>query len=134
MILYEYRSDLNRYVSSLSEKVAPNISTLAGPVLAAKLIAKAGSLRRLAMMPASTIQVLGAEKALYRAVKTKTRPPKHGLIFQHSYINGAPKGLRGKRARHFAAKLAIAARADAFTGNNIAESLKKDLEEAAKTN
>jgi len=126
--LYEYRARIIEYISTLSEEIAPNLSYLCGPTLAAKLIEKAGSLRRLAMMPASSIQILGAEKALYRAFKTNSRPPKHGLIFQHPYVNGAPRGLRGLRARHLSAKLAIAARADAFSGNNIAEQLKKELE------
>lgn len=132
LILYEYRATLTEYISGIAAEAAPNVSAIAGPTLAAKLIERAGSLRRLAMMPSSTLQILGAEKALYRAIKTKARPPKHGLIFQHPYVNGAPRGLRGIRARHFAAKLSIAARADAFSGNMIAEQLKKDLEEAAR--
>jgi len=117
-------------MTKLAEEAAPNLSALCGSLLAAKLISKAGSLRKIAMMPASRLQVLGAEKALYRAVKTHARPPKHGLIFQHSYVNGAPRGLRGLRARHMAAKVVIAARADAFSGNFIADELKKDLEES----
>jgi nucleolar protein 56 len=129
--LHEFRTNLTAYISNLATSTAPNISELAGPILAAKLIEKAGSLRRLALMPASSIQILGAEKALYRAVKTKSKPPKHGLIFQHQYVNGAPKKMRGIRARHLAAKIAFAARADAITGNNIAAQLKKELEEAA---
>ncbi|MFA5868331.1 MAG: C/D box methylation guide ribonucleoprotein complex aNOP56 subunit [Candidatus Bathyarchaeia archaeon] len=132
LTLYDYRTSLTDYISGLAAEAAPNVSAIAGPTLAAKLIERAGGLRRLAMMPSSTLQILGAEKALYRAIKTKARPPKHGLIFQHPYVNGAPRGLRGIRARHFAAKLSIAARADAFSGNMIAEQLKKDLEEAAR--
>jgi len=129
--LYDYRAKLIEYISSLAAEIAPNVSVLAGPTLAAKLIEKAGGLRRMAMMPSSTLQILGAEKALYRALKTKAKPPKHGLIFQHPYVNAAPRGLRGLRARHLAAKLSIAARADAFSGNAIAEQLKKELDEAA---
>jgi nucleolar protein 56 len=129
--LYDYRAKLTEYISTLAAEIAPNVSALAGPTLAAKLIEKAGGLRRLAMMPSSTLQILGAEKALYRAIKTKAKPPKHGLIFQHPYVNAAPRGLRGLRARHLAAKLSIAARADAFSGNAIAEQLKKQLDEAA---
>jgi nucleolar protein 56 len=125
---YEYRNRLTDYVSRLAEETAPNLSVLAGPVLAAKLIEKAGGIRRLAMMPSGTIQILGAEKAMYRALKTKSKPPKHGLIFQHPYVNAAPRGERGIRARHFAAKLALAARADAFTGNQVGEQLKEELE------
>ena len=129
--LYDYRAKLTEYISGLAAEIAPNVSDLAGPTLAAKLIEKAGGLRRMAMMPSSTLQILGAEKALYRALKTKARPPKHGLIFQHPYVNAAPRGLRGMRARHLAAKLSIAARADAFSGNAIAEQLRKELDEAA---
>jgi nucleolar protein 56 len=129
--LYDYRAKLTEYISSLAVEIAPNVSALAGPTLAAKLIERAGGLRRMAMMPSSTLQILGAEKALYRAIKTKAKPPKHGLIFQHPYVNAAPRGLRGLRARHLAAKLSIAARADAFSGNAIAEQLKKQLDEAA---
>ena len=129
--LYKYRGKLMEYVGGLASEAAPNVSAIAGPTLAAKLIEKAGGIKRMAMMPSSTLQILGAEKALFRAVKTHAKPPKHGLIFQHPYVNAAPRGLRGLRARHLAAKLSIAARADAFSGNFIAEQLKKDLETAA---
>ncbi len=129
--LYIYRVKLTEYISAIALEAAPNVSALAGPTLAAKLIEKAGGIRRLAMMPSSSLQILGAEKALFRAVKTHAKPPKHGLIFQHPYVNAAPRGLRGLRARHLAAKLSIAARADAFSGNLIADQLKKDLDEAA---
>jgi nucleolar protein 56 len=131
--LYNYRAKLTEYISAIAMEAAPNVSALAGPTLAAKLIEKAGGIRRLAMMPSSSLQILGAEKALFRAVKTHAKPPKHGLIFQHSYVNAAPRGLRGLRARHLAAKLSIAARADAFSGNLIADQLKKDLDEAAES-
>ena len=129
--LVDYREKLSLYTSNLGQEVAPNISILAGPLLAAKLIEKAGGLKRMAMMPSSTIQILGAEKALYRSLKTKAKPPKHGLIFQHPFVNNAPRDQRGIRARHLAAKIAIAARADAFTGNMIADKLKKDLDDVA---
>jgi nucleolar protein 56 len=129
--LYDYRGKLTEYISTLAEEVTPNLSVLAGATLAAKLVEKAGGVKRLAMMPSSSLQILGAEKALFRAVKTKAKPPKHGLIFQHPYVNSAPRGIRGLRARHLAAKLSIAARADAFSGNFIADQLKKELEEAA---
>jgi nucleolar protein 56 len=129
--LYEYRGKLMEYIGGLASEAAPNVSALAGPTLAAKLIEKAGGIKRMAMMPSSSLQILGAEKALFRAVKTNAKPPKHGLIFQHPYVNAAPRGLRGLRARHLAAKLSIAARADAFSGNFIAEQLRKDLDEAA---
>jgi len=127
--LYQERDRLSEYISTLAEEIAPNVAKLAGPVLAAKLIDKAGGLKRMGMMPASTIQVLGAEKAMFRALKSNARPPKHGLIFQHPYVHGAPRDKRGSRARALAAKLAIAARADVFSGEFIADDLLAQLRE-----
>jgi nucleolar protein 56 len=87
----------------------------------------AGGLQNLAMRPASTIQVLGAEKALFRSLKTGARPPKHGLIFQHTLLHDAKRWQRGKIARVIAGKLSIAARADAFGGNFIGDRLKEEI-------
>jgi nucleolar protein 56 len=83
-------------------------------------------------MPASTVQVLGAEKALFRSLKTGTRPPKHGIIFQHTKIHEGKRWQRGKMARALAGKLAIAARADAFSGKYIGDSLKAGFERRIK--
>ncbi|MCW4049673.1 MAG: C/D box methylation guide ribonucleoprotein complex aNOP56 subunit [Candidatus Bathyarchaeota archaeon] len=130
MDFYNERERLVEYITGISEEMAPNIAHLAGPVLGAKLIEKAGGLNRISMMPASTIQVLGAEKAMFRALKTKARPPKHGLIFQHAYVHSAPRNKRGSRARSLAAKIAIAARADRFSGNFIADELLAQLQES----
>ena len=127
--LYEYREELEGHISSTAQEVAPNLSDVAGPVLAAKLIERGGGLEKLAMKPAGTIQILGAEKALFRAKKTRARPPKHGLIFQHPFVHSKKRKLRGRSARVLAAKLALAARADAFTGNYLGAELKKQLEE-----
>jgi nucleolar protein 56 len=127
--LYEYRPELESYLASMAAEVAPNLSEVAGPVLAAKLIEKAGSLKKLAMMPSGTIQLLGAEKALFRSKKTKAKPPKHGLIFQHPYVHSKPKKLRGRSARTLASKLAWAARADVFSGNPIGAELRRQLDE-----
>jgi nucleolar protein 56 len=80
-------------------------------------------------MPSSTIQVLGAEKAMFRALKSKAKPPKYGLLFQHPYVHSAPKDKRGSRARALAAKLAIAARVDLFGGEFIADDLLAQLGE-----
>jgi nucleolar protein 56 len=130
--LYGYRRSLEEYLSTLAKEAAPNLSEVAGPVIAAKLIEKAGSLRKLAMMPSSTIQLLGAEKAMFRAMKSKSKPPKHGLIFQHPLVHSSPHRRRGRSARSLAAKLAIAARADAFSGKPIGAELKKELESKLK--
>ncbi|MEL9990996.1 MAG: C/D box methylation guide ribonucleoprotein complex aNOP56 subunit [Thermoproteus sp.] len=125
--LDDYRNKLSEYIDEAMKDVAPNVRELVGPLLGARLIKLAGGLMRLAMLPASTIQVLGAEKALFRALRTGGKPPKHGVIFQYPEIFRAPRWQRGKIARALAAKLAIAAKADAFTGNFIAVKLKEDL-------
>jgi len=130
--LYEARSNLEKYIDSLMEEVAPNLRALAGPSLGARLIALAGGLENLAKLPASTVQVLGAEKALFRSLRTGAKPPKHGVIFQHALIYRAKRWLRGKIARALAGKLSIAARTDAFTGNYIGDKLKEELMERVK--
>ena len=124
---YELRKNMDNYVDRIMEEMAPNIRVVAGALLGARLIAIAGSLQNLAMRPASTIQVLGAEKALFRSLKTGARPPKHGLIFQHTLLHDAKRWQRGKIARVIAGKLAIAARADAFGGNFIGERLRDEI-------
>ncbi|MFH1222072.1 MAG: hypothetical protein V1492_03230 [Candidatus Micrarchaeota archaeon] len=128
--LYQLLDEFEKYQTELAKEIAPNISELAGADIAAKLIAHTGSLERLAKMPSSTIQVLGAEKALFKHLKNRNiAPPKHGLIFQHAKISNAPKQIRGKIARALANKIAIAAKADAFTKNFIAAQLKRDFED-----
>ena len=108
--------------------IAPNISAIAGPLIGARLIALAGGIDRLAMLPASTIQLLGAEKALFRYKKEGGRPPKHGILFQHPLVNRAPRMERGRRARTLAATLTIAVKADVFTKRAIHAQLTDDLE------
>lgn len=108
-------------------KLAPNMAALIGPLLSARLVALAGGLERLSNFPASTIQLLGAEKALFRFKKEGGRPPKHGTLFQHPLINKAPWKDRGKIARMLAGKIAIAARADFYTHRDIAPELKQSL-------
>jgi len=126
--MYEARSKLEKYVDDVMSEVAPNTRALAGATLGARLIALAGGLQGLAKMPASTVQVLGAEKALFRSLTTGARPPKHGLIFQHALVHGAPRHVRGKVARALAGKLSIAVRTDAFSGNYVGDKLKEDLQ------
>jgi len=132
LALYDLRGSLEGYVDSTMEEVAPNIRALAGPLLGARLIALAGGLNNMAKMPASTTQVLGAEKALFRSLRTGTRSPKHGVIFQHSFIQGAKHWQRGKIARALAGNLAIAARADAFSSKYIGDRLKAGVERRVK--
>jgi len=123
---------LEEQIEEDMKEIAPNISTLVGPMIGARLISSSGGINKLAMMPASTIQILGAEKALFRFKKEGGKPPKHGYIFQHTYINKAPRNIRGKIARVFAAKISIAAKADVFTKRDISKDLAKDLEEKIK--
>ncbi|RLF06199.1 MAG: C/D box methylation guide ribonucleoprotein complex aNOP56 subunit [Thermoprotei archaeon] len=130
--LYEVRRGLEKYIDEAMMEVAPNVRGLVGPLLGARLIALAGGLSKLATLPASTIQVLGAEKALFRALRTGSKPPKHGVIFQYPAIHRSPRWQRGKIARALAAKLAIAARIDAFTGEYKADELKAQLEQRIK--
>ncbi len=125
------RDKVANHVEDTIRKVAPNVSKVAGTTVGARLIAKAGSLSRLATMPASTIQVLGAEKALFRALKTGSRPPKHGYIFQHAEVHSAPRWNRGRVARLIAGKIALAARIDAYRGTED-EGLVKVLERRLK--
>jgi nucleolar protein 56 len=126
--MYELRKNMENYVNKTMEEVAPNTKAVAGALLGARLIAIAGSLQNLAMKPASTIQVLGAEKALFRSLKTGARPPKHGLIFQHALLHDAKRWQRGKIARVIAGKVAIAARTDAFGGKYVGDKLKADVD------
>lgn len=126
------KKELENYIKKAMDEIAPNVSRIVGHGIAAKLIASAGGIEKLAMFPAGTIQLLGAEKALFRHIKDGSLPPKHGIIFQHELIHNAPKNKRGKLARLLATKISIAAKADAFTGNMIADELKKDIEKRSK--
>ncbi|MEM2910697.1 MAG: hypothetical protein QXO01_06520 [Nitrososphaerota archaeon] len=130
--LMQLRKDLENYIKSLMSLEAPNLTAIAGPILGSKLLALVGGLEKLARMPASTIQVLGAEKALFRFFKTGRGAPKHGLIFQHPYVHASPKWQRGKIARALAAKISIAARIDYFSREDRGAELRKALEDRIK--
>ncbi len=126
------RDRLNKHVEKTMSQIAPNVTAVAGATIGARLIAKAGGLGKLARRPASTIQVLGAEKALFRALRTGARPPKHGILFQHQAVHAAPRWQRGKIARSLAAKIAIAARIDYYRGTSesgLKENLDKRFDE-----
>ncbi len=126
--LYKLRDTAEKYTDKIMEELAPNMTGVLGAVLSAKMVSMAGGLENMAKMPASTLQVLGAEKALFRTLRTGARPPKHGIIFQYADIHQSPRWLRGKIARALAGKLAIAARMDAFGGANESEKFRRDLE------
>ena len=126
------RKEISEFIELIMNEIAPNLSTIAGPTIGARLIGKVGGLEKLSKLPSSTIQLLGAEKALFRSLKTGTRPPKHGILFQHHYVNSAPKWQRGKIARSLAGKIAIAARVDMFRGSRD-KTLEVKIEERLKT-
>jgi nucleolar protein 56 len=129
----ELRKILAQQIEEMMEKIAPNIKELLTATVGARLMAKAGSLQKLSVMPASTIQIIGAEKALFRSLKTGAPPPKHGILFQHPILHSAPKWQRGKMARAIASKVAIAARIDLFRNGekdlHISEQLNKRIAE-----
>ncbi|CAN0135807.1 unnamed protein product, partial [Ectocarpus sp. 13 AM-2016] len=112
--LSEYRLQLSEYLRSRMQAIAPNLTIMVGELVGARLIAHAGSLINLAKQPASTVQILGAEKALFRALKTKHDTPKYGLIYHASLIGQAAPKNKGKISRVLAAKCALAIRVDAL--------------------
>lgn len=115
------RTDLMKEVSREAVLVIPNMSALVGGLVAARLIARAGGLEATARLPGSSIQVIGAESALFSHIRTGSSSPKHGIIFQHRRVHNAGKEVRGKVARQLAAKLAIASRLDLYRGELDAE-------------
>ncbi|XP_043701034.1 probable nucleolar protein 5-2 [Telopea speciosissima] len=117
LALSEYRAQLYDYLKSRMNTIAPNLTALVGELVGARLIAHGGSLLNLAKQPGSTVQILGAEKALFRALKTKHATPKYGLIYHASLIGQAPPKLKGKISRSLAAKTALAIRYDALGDN-----------------
>ena len=127
--LDEFIHELEGHLDLVMEQIAPNLFALVGGLIGAKLIAKAGSLKKLAFMPASRIQLLGAEKALYRFLKTGEKRPKHGLIFQWNLIRGSKAWNRGKISRVKSGKIAISAKVDYFEGEFVADVLSKAINE-----
>lgn len=111
----EYRAQLWEYLKNRMNAIAPNLSILVGELVGARLIAHAGSLLNLAKQPASTVQILGAEKALFRALKTKHDTPKYGLIYHASLVGQAQPKHKGKISRVLAAKASLATRVDALS-------------------
>jgi len=130
--LAEYRLSLQEYLKSKMELVAPNLQALIGDQVAARLISHAGSLTNLAKYPASTVQILGAEKALFRALKTRGNTPKYGLIFHSTFIGRAAAKNKGRISRYLANKCSIASRIDNFSEmptNKYGEKLREQVEE-----
>lgn len=130
--LDEERDALERGFTTTVQDVAPNLAALAGPSLAARLLAAAGSLDELAKMPSSTLQVLGAEGALFAHLRGEAPSPKHGIIFTHPAVRSAPDAERGSVARAVAGKLSIAARVDRYRGE-LEPSLREELDDRLGT-
>ncbi|ADC66269.1 Pre-mRNA processing ribonucleoprotein, binding domain protein [Ferroglobus placidus DSM 10642] len=138
--LKELRRKIEKEIDEVMGKIAPNLTEILGAKIAARLLERAGSMEKLAILPASTIQIIGAEKSLFKALTRirkgkKAKIPKHGIIFQHPFIRTLPKKKRGKMARFMAGKLAIAAKLDYFSGElkeELAEEVRRKYEELAR--
>ncbi len=131
--LHELRKKHEDYLEDLMKKYCPNLKEVAGAIIGARLLEHAGSLKRLMEFPASTVQILGAEKALFRHLKNKkARPPKYGILFQHPLISKSNKKNHGKVARALADKISIAVKVDYFKGKFVGLGLKKGLERRFK--
>lgn len=133
--LAEYRKELQEYLRSKMHNIAPNLSVLIGEQVGARLISHAGSLTNLAKYPASTVQILGAEKALFRALKTKGNTPKYGLIYHSTFIGRAGAKNKGRISRYLANKCSIASRIDCFseeTCNVFGTKLREQVEDRLK--
>ena len=116
LALFETRDRIEEYLKDNMPIIAPNITNIAGHILGARLLSIAGSLEKLAFMPSSTIQVIGANNALFKHLKGKAPSPKHGLIFRHPLINTSPGWQRGKIAKILSSKLSLASRYDLYSG------------------
>ena len=134
--LYEDGDRTEAYIRGIVEQTCPNLCAMLGGPLAARMVSLAGGLERLASLPSSTVQLLGAEKAMFRAMRSGKRGPKHGIIYQHPDVHRAPYWQRGKIARAVAGKVLIAAKIDQyhgeFAGDRLNEELKKRVEEIKK--
>ena len=133
--LIKYREKLSNYLREKTQNLAPNTSALVGETVTARLISHSGSLSTLAKYPASTIQILGAEKALFRALKTRSATPKYGLLYHSSFIGKAKMKNKGKISRYLANKLAMCSRIDAFSkdvSNDYGNELRNQIDERLK--
>ncbi len=124
------KEKLEKHVEATMKRICPNLLGVAGALLGARLIALAGSLKQLATMPYTTVQLLGAEQALFRHIKKGSKCPKHGIILAHPFVQTAKS--RGKAARLLAEKLSHAARLDYFKGPDMSEKLLRDMEARLK--
>ncbi|MBT3720938.1 hypothetical protein HN789_06610 [archaeon] len=127
--LFDEKQEKEDYLEKLMEKTCPNLTEVAGFLTGAKLMAIAGSLRKMVMMPASTIQLLGAEKALFMHMIKGTKSPKHGIIIEHPLIQRVDRKDKGKASRALADKISIAVKIDFFKGEFLGDKLRKQVED-----
>lgn len=127
--LEKTREAVIAHIERTTRELLPNTAAVAGPVIAAKLLAAAHSTQRFANFSATTIQLLGAEQALFRHLRNRSsKPPKYGILFNHPFVQGVPQRNRGKMARQLANAIAIAIRVDAYRGEPVADMLVRKVE------
>ncbi len=127
-VMYSERKSIETYIESRLAEIMPNTTSIIGSVIAARLLSIAGSLEKLAKFPSSTIQILGAEKALFRHIVSGGRSPKYGILFQTNYVQQAPFERKGKMARLLASKLSMAIKVDFYKGKPVGAEYKKELD------
>lgn len=132
--LYVFKKKQTEYIEKRMQELLPNVNAICGAMIGAKLLAIAGSLEKLALFPASTVQLLGAEAALFRHIKTGAKPPKFGVIINHPFVTKADRENKGKVARMLADKISLAAKLDFFKGEFRGEQLRKELENRLEEN
>jgi len=130
--LYKFREEMEKYLERLVKEIAPNFTELASVTISAKLISKAGGIEKLARMPSSTVQLIGAERALFRFLHGKGKSPRFGILYNHPLIQNAPEKLKGRIARVLASKLSIAAKMDFYSKEYKADKLKQELQKRVK--
>lgn len=126
--LYDFRQEILEYLEKAMKDVCPNLQAVAGTLVGAQLLAFAGSLKNLSEMPSSTVQLLGAEKALFRHLHGQGKSPKHGVLVNHELVKSAQHKEKGKVARALADKITIAVKVDYFKGEFIGDKLRQELE------
>ncbi len=130
-LVYSNISKLDSFIKMKAEKEYPNLTSVLGPVLCVRFICQLGSLKRLSEVPSSTIQLIGAEKALFRHLKYGKSTPKYGLLYLHPIMSGLDNNKKGKLARFMSLKISLAARYD-LTGKPLDKSLIKEIENKKK--
>lgn len=128
-LIYDHRDMLLKYLDDTMKEHTPNLQAVAGTTIGAKLLAMAGSLKRLSRMPSGTIQLLGAETALFRHLRSGAKPPKHGVIYNHQLMQRTPRKNKGRLARALADNIALASRVDYFKGDFTGDELYKRVED-----